>query len=218
MRARGWLLAVGLLFATVTARAEDIVVHGMAGGVVSLASDAGTGVEPLAWINVDAPVADSDYSPHLLTSVVLSALPGDSLDISSPATFKAVEFSVGLAQPISNLVHFDLYGEVGFATRLPGSPTPRDSTARWASGGIRFRSERGYLSLGVGADQRLTGAYRPAATIRGAVKLWQATDATKMPKGVMMMLVGDAILGLDAPTYGQPHTRDVVRCGVAIGI
>lgn len=202
-------------------------MHGMAGGVVSLASDVDAKVEPWAWINVDVPTADSPRAPSMLVEAALSALPGESLDTADPATFRSLEFKLALEQPIAQALHFKLYGEVGFATRLPSDPTPRERTARWAAGGVRYAGDLGYLAVGIGGDQRLTGAFRPAVTIAGAVKLLQLKEdvldaagnvIAKKSRGPQMSLVGNAILGIDSPAYGSRPARDVVRVGVAVGI
>lgn len=193
-------------------------MRGMAGGITSLATDVDTKVEPWVWIDVDVPTADNKKAPSLLVQAALSALPGETINAQDPATYRSLEFKIGLAQPIAPSLHFDLYAEGGFATRLPGDSKPRESTARWIAGGLRFKSPRGHLALGIGADQRLTGVYRPAVTIAGAVKMYELkNDKTGKPKGPQMSLVGDAILGLDAPAYGSYKARDVVRIGIAIG-
>lgn len=200
-------------------KARGPKMHGAAGGIVSLATETDSAVEPWAWIDIDVPVADAPMAPSMLVELGLSALPGAQVNAADPATFHAIEAHIGLAQPIAPILHFDLYVEGVFATRLPGDARPRNGTARGISGGLRFRSSKGSLALGIGADQRLTGEYRPAMTLRGAYKLWQIKDGSGAPKagGVQMSLVGDAILGLDAPTTGSSYGRDVVRVGVACG-
>jgi len=199
-------------------KARNPKMHGAAGGIVSLATETDTKVEPWAWIDVDVPVADYPMAPSMLVEVGLSALPGETLSQADPTTFRAVEVHLGIAQPIAEAVHFDLYAEGVFATRLPSDPTPRNRTARAVSAGLRFRSSRGSLALGVGADQRLTGEYRPAMTLRGAYRMWQMKDKDGKASGPQMSLVGDAILGLDAPSSPNASGRDVVRIGVAIGL
>lgn len=200
---------------------QPVTVHGFMGGVTALDGNT-TSVQPFVYLAVDAPTADNVFAPHLIVNAALTAEPGDSVQLENPATWKAMEFSMGFAQPVSTGVHFDLYGELGFATKLPGQTEPLVKTARWASGGLRFRSTRGMMAVGIGADQRLTGQYRPAVTITGAVALWEAKpdkEGHKTLGGAKLMLVGSAVLGLDAPgSIGSVKTRDVVRVGIAAGI
>lgn len=210
------LVGIVLLFSLSLGAQEPsgngVEVHGLMGGVVSLASDAGTDLTPFAAISVDVPIADSFYAPHLLATPILTALPGETLDLGDARTFRAIEFSVGLVQPLSKKVHFSLYGEFGAATRLPGDPAPRQRTARWLAGGVRFSGPRGLLAVMFGGDERLSGVFAPALLINGTVSLKTFERFANMN----ISLVGRGILGLDP--YGTGAKKDIVQVGLAAGI
>jgi hypothetical protein len=173
-----------------------------------MGSDADAAISPMARVLVSVPLASWDKAPVLHVQADLSALPGETVSLADPATFRALEFRLGVSQRVHDTVNADLYAEAGFATRLPGDVEAVDTTARWAAAGVRIgRFGRGWLSLSLGADQRMTGTYAPAVLLSGAVQLVERA-------GVGAYLVGDAILGLDQ--YGTER-RDVVRVGVAIG-
>lgn len=187
---------------------ETVTVGVLAGGLTSMGSDADAAISPMARVLVSVPLASWDKAPVLLVQADLSALPGETVSLSDPATFKALEFRLGIAQRIHDTVNADLYAEAGFATRLPGEIEAQDTTARWAAAGVRIgRFGRGWLSLALGADQRMTGEYAPAVLLSGAVQLGERA-------GVGAYLTGDAVLGLDQ--YGVDR-RDVVRIGICLG-
>jgi hypothetical protein len=192
----------------------DAQVTIVAGGLVSMGSDAGTAAAPFVRVGVDFPLVAGDNAPRVQVQADLGALPGEAApQLQSAETFRSIEFRVGLVQPLGRL-WFNLYADVGFASRLPGDPEPRDKTARFASGGLKFAHfGRGELKLGLGSDQRLDGTYRMVAVISGAVKLYQ--PETGPLRSASLQLVGEALLGLDP--YGVGAARDVVRVGVAVG-
>lgn len=214
-------LAIMLAFLwTQAARADDVTVNVQAGGLVSLASDADAALAPTARVLVSLPLAKAPAKPagafpvppllHLQAD--FTALPGESVAIEDPTTFRALEFRGGLAQRIHMDVNVDLYAEAGFATRLPGALQARDRAVRWAAAGLRIGrpAERGWLTLTAGADQRLDGLWRPVVILAGAVELYDGDRAL----GAHLFLVGEAILGLG---YGPQAQHDVVRAGVAVG-
>jgi len=211
---RRWLLALGFLWSTCAA-AQEPTVSILAGGLVSMDSEAGTTPAPLVRIAVSVPVTDlQEHGPRLAVQADLGALPGATIDLAQAETFRSLEFRMALIQPISVRVYADLYAEAGFATLLPGETIPRDKTLRFASGGVRFgRFGRGWLQLGMGGDQRLDGLWRTAVTVAGGLKLYRVDSGPL--KGASMQLLGEAVLGLQV--YGQGARRDVVRVGVAVG-
>lgn len=186
----------------------ELEVGILAGGLVAASSTAESSLWPTLVFRAGLPLASWQKPPRLLPALSLSALPGETIGASAPETWRAVEFRVGLAQPVHDTVNLDLYLEAGFATRLPGELEARDRTARWAAAGVRVgRFSGGWLHLLLGGDQRLDGQWRPAVLVEGALRLHDGGEAD-------VYLVGNAVLGLQ--WYGQAP-RDVVRVGLAVG-
>jgi hypothetical protein len=191
----------------------SVEVSILAGGLVSMGSEADAAVSPLARVLVSLPLAQGSRQgwlpipPALHVQVDLSALPGEALSIEDVGTWRALEFRVGASQRIHDALNADLYTEAGFATRLPGELEARDRAVRWVGAGVRIgRLGPGWLSLALGADQRLDGSYQPAVLLAGAIQLGERA-------GLALYLTGDAVLGLDY--YAE--RRDVVRIGLAVG-
>lgn len=200
----------------------EVQVYG--GGLVSFGSNgAGTAITPTARIEVESKVGDFRLAPTVRVLAALSALPGETVDaLEVPAlpdigtfaeTYKSIEFSLTIAQPLSERLKFRPYASAGFGSRLPGAPEPADKAPRWGDIGLEFGSTRGRLSVGIGPDQRLdTGAdYVPCVHVAGIVSLWRNASGADVAFG------GDAILGLDwtsrFPTI--PVARhDVIRAGL----
>jgi hypothetical protein len=192
----------------------------LGGGVVSMGSDAGAKMSPLVRVLVSLPLAQGQgqgwvpLPPVFHVQVDLSALPGaTSFSFEDVGTWRTLEFRLGISQRLHDALNADLYAEAGFATRLPGELEARDRAVRWAAAGVRLgRFGDGWLSLGVGADQRLDGTYRPAVLLAGALRLQEKA-------GVSLYLVGDAVLGIDTTLSATPRgpRRDVVRIGLALG-
>lgn len=212
---RRWLTAValGALWSEAARangpRPEDVKVGLLLGGEVSLATEADVAVAPRAGIDVELPLTGWNNGPRLHAGVALKSLAGETLSLETPSTFRAIEVKLAGCQPVHPSVYIDLCLEGGFATRLEDDPGPRDKAVRWASGGVRFgRVGKGWLTLGLGRDQRLDGLYRWAVTMAGAIKMHEIGKTS-------LQLFGDAILGMDSGV-GAPR-RDVVRVGVAVG-
>ena len=186
----------------------------LAGGVASLSADA-SGVAPLVRIRAEARLSKSDKGPNIHVLADLTALPGESIALEDPQTYRALEFSAALSQPLPSPLLFSVYAEAGFASRLPSDPAPRDRSAKWGSAGFLFQTKdrAGRLTLGLGGDQRLSGEWVAAVQVTGHVKIREA-------KGVSVYLVGSAVLALDlgARNAAAPIARDSVRAGIAIGI
>lgn len=207
-------LVGGLLFCANSVLAQEpapsMRLTVLAGSIASLSADA-SGVAPLARVAVDAPLAGSARAPSLHVVADLTALPGEQISLQDPQTYRALEFSVALSQPLHPALRFGLWAEAGFASRLPGDTQPRDRAPRWGSMGLRFASSaRAHLTVGIGGDQRLSGVWVPAVQIAGKVAL-----ATV--KGVRVCLIGSAVLGLDVTGAYGPATRDLVRVGITVG-
>jgi hypothetical protein len=213
----------------------------MAGGQVPLLSDSGglvgsdpgtsTTVSPFVAVNVDAPISTFAAGPRLVVDGELGALPGESLEISKPESFRSLKMAVAIAQALSPKLNFGLYAHAGFATRLAGDQTPRDKAPRWIGAGLRFKGDASELIVTLNADQRLSStadvqaapgpptlAYQATVEIKGHVPILRKAIAGQEAK---MSVYVNAILGLDlsaryASLSGGRH--DVVAVGVAVGI
>lgn len=214
----------------------------MAGGQVPLLSDSGglvgsdegakTTLSPFVAINVDAPISTFANGPRLVVAGEFGALPGESLEISKPESFRSLKMEIAVAQTLSPKLNFGLYARAGFATRLAGDNTPRDRAPRWAGVGLRFKGDASELIVTFNADQRLSSTADAKATpAAGPTLAYQATVEISGHVPILRKAVGaqeakmsiyvNAILGLDlsaryASLSGGRH--DVVVAGVAIGI
>ena len=186
----------------------------LAGGLASISADA-SGVAPMARIRTEARLTKSAAGPSLHVVADLTALPGESVALEDPQTFKALEFSAGISQPLPGPLLFALYAEGGFASRLPADTAPRDRSAKWAALGFLFQTkDRAHrLALGIGRDQRLSGQWVTAVTASGHVKL-------REERGISVYLVGSAVLSMETELVGnlRPVARDSIRIGVAVGL
>lgn len=185
-----------------------------AGALTAVTTDASASVEPLAMLSVEAPLSTSPRGPALEVHAALTALPDETLDLSDPQTFKAIEMSIGLSQPIHPSLLFRLYADGGFASRLATTEDPVARLPGWWSAGFLFRTaDRGHwLKVGLGGDQRLSGAWAAAVHVSGQAKVGERG-------GVSLYLVGSLIRALDLSAYGYaPPARDALRLGVAVGM
>lgn len=206
-----WLVACGFLWSTYAGAAEPkLSVSMLAGGQVSMGTDADTGVSPMVSLRVRTAVAAAAYAPKVEVGADFASLPGEAQpSLENLQSFRSLEFRLGLLQEIPR-TWIDLYAEGGFATRLRGDLEPRDKTLRWGHAGLRLgRTPAGDISVGLGADQRLDGLYRPVVVIRGGVQLYRVPGVK-----AQMRLEGEALLALR--TYGG-GARDVVRVGLVVG-
>jgi hypothetical protein len=208
---------------------EGMHVSMLAGGLVSLSSETTGKLSPLARIAVDGPIALPNINPRHLPRVFvvadLTALPGDTIDLSNIETFKSIQLSLGVSQRVAEIrsgeqrILTSLYAEAGFASRINGDIAPRDRAPRFGSIGVALeeRTSGSFLRFGLAADQRLDGRYQPAAVIGGAVKLWDADTGSL--KGARAMLSGTFILGLDLSyvTGRAPARRDMIVVGLTVG-
>lgn len=220
-RVTHWISAIALAFLwTQAALASPVDVHVLAGGTVAMGSEASATLTPSATVLVSLPLAAQQQPgdgwlpipPQLHVGLDLTGLQGETIDPANAETWRALEFRLGLSQRLFATLNADLYAEAGFATRLPGELEARDTTARWVGAGVRVgRLGPGWLTVALGADQRLDGRWQPAVLLAGAVELYGGERAL----GAHLFLVGDASLGL--AHYGNAPRRDVVRVGLAVG-
>lgn len=180
-----------------------------AGGTTTLSTTSDFSVTPVARISVDAPTSDFEYTPRLFVRGDLTALPGQTVDLSDVSSFNALEFSVGLAQPLPK-TKFGLYGVFGFATRLEGDTTPLVRSPKFASAGLLFvtKNREHHLAVGMGGDQRLSsqGYWQTCLHIDGQVAIF-------VKDKVKVSLTISSILGMTSS-----DRSDLVRVGVVIGI
>lgn len=219
----------------------------MAGGTVPLLSDSGglvgseagakTTVSPFVALTVDAPISSFANGPLLVVGGEFGALPGESLDIEKPESYRSLKMRIGVSQTLSKRLNFGLYAECGFATRISGDTTPRDRAPRWCGGGLRFKGDGSELTVTGNADQRLSSTadlpvtVKPGAVVTTQTLQYQATVEIRGHVPILRKAVGNqeakmsvyvnAILGLDWSTRNPALTggrHDVVTAGVAIGL
>ena len=200
---------------------QELRVTILTGGMVGLATDSTTNVEPFVRVGARFPLAANPMAPRLHAIIDLMPALGQQADLQAVSSWKSIEVSFGVSAYPVPAWNVGLWGEGGFASKLPGSNEPLFKAARWAYGGIIFdRFRAGSLKFGIGADERLDGTYQPAVTVKGWVALYQATTQSSWPTGSMVSLVGDAILGINVSSYYPGLTggiHDVVRVGLCVG-
>lgn len=200
-----------------------------AGGLASISPEA-SGVAPLARVGVAWPLlrgvdskgrALADRGPRVTVTADLTALPGEAVELSDPATFRAIEATLGIDQPLGGKIAAAIGLRAGFASRLAtDTETPRDKAPRFGSVGMSFSGTGGdHLFVGIGGDQRLTGEWEAAVLVEGAVRLYTAESGVF--QGGALSLIGRAILGLDfgagaGADPGRPR-RDSIAVGIAVG-
>lgn len=192
----------------------NIRVRAAAGSITSLATDVPASVKPLASVGVEARLSTSLRGPSLEVQADLTALPGDTLDLSDPQSFNALEFIVGLSQPLHPALLFRAYLDVGAASRLATSEDPVNRLPAFWAVGLLFRTStrEHWLKVGIGSDQRLSGDWAPTVTVSGQAKVGERA-------GVSFYLVGSMIRALDLSAYGYAvPPRDSLRVGVAFGM
>lgn len=200
--------------------AAGMTISALAGGQVNVGTDQQEKVTPFASVMVDAPTADADMAPRLLVEATFTALPGGNLSLAQVETVKAIEFRVGIAQPIHRSLNFRLYAAGGFASRLPGDSVPSERAPKFGSVGLVFGSLKSgaWLAVGGGGDQRLSrnGVWRAALHVDGSVRLYQPARGSSLER-LQLRLVGSAILGLEGKV-GAGGRYDVIRLAVSVGI
>lgn len=197
--------------------ADPVTISVQAGAVATLSGDTGTAVTPTGWIEVEGPLAVGKTSlARVYTRLGITSLPGEQLDVSDPATFKAAEVGFGLGRIVGRLrmgeqdVTTTVVAEWGFASRLP-EPEPAQRLVRHYGAGVRLQERKSGASLTIlygrdeaagdrGYGQWLVYGQVPIAGTKGAV-----------------VLVGDATLSAGPEVAGRAQ-RDVLRLGVAASL
>lgn len=195
------------------------VVSISVGGEVTM-GEADAALTPTVILSVEWPLSTADLAPLAIVTGKFGGLQGEAVELADPTTFHTLQFDLQAAQRVSRRISGAIYLGVGFATMLGTDPEPVHKAPRYWSAGVRFggAGTAGWLSVGVGMDQRLTGAYQPAAVVAGALRLYTVDKGALA--GGSVQLHGEAILGLNLSTRWPGYDgggRDVVRVGVSIG-
>ncbi len=197
---------------------SDFRLDGGIGGIASLSSDASS-AEPTAELNAAFDIATNLKSPRLSLLARFGALPGETVSLSDPTTFRSLGIEGTLSQPLWSNLRIKPAVQLGAEFRFAGDSEPLHRAARYGYLGARVEGEEGYLFLGVGGDERLstssrsTPDYLPAANISWRVKLGTLTGV------VDAALVGRVLLFLRLGTYGQGSAgSDVAQVGVLIAV
>lgn len=231
---RRWLLALGFLWTQLwlpclfAAPCRDVVTGAFIkcpetfvmdaglGVVASLSSEASAG-EPTAELGVGFDIADANKSPRMDLVARFGALPGATVDLADPTTFRSMGLEGYLSQPLSSVLRLKPAVLIGLEFRFDGDTAPLHRAARFGYLGVRFDSKAGYLFLGAGGDERLstsdrsTPAYLPSATVAWRVRLANLTGK------IDSYLVGRVLVYLRTGYGAADAGSDVAQIGVLIG-
>jgi len=176
--------------------------------------------DPFARIGINFPLTtwtcgdeSWDCSPRINLRIDLSGVSGQVVDISSPDSFRAVDFSGGLGQKFSQSVFLSLYCEAG-AQKILGA----EASFVHAGCGIAFdQSQRGWMTLLYNTDQRLGGDFRPSISIQGSIDLYRQKPEGRIPEGSKVSFVGQAIFGVFSSTYAPDSPSSQFTVGITVG-
>lgn len=209
------------LFSPAAANGDPFQVSVTVGGLVTFGSEAPAEVTPTAYIEAEGPLVVGELPlGRIGARVGLSTAPGESLDLSDPATFQAGDVGLWAGRVIGRRVTKDAAGvpeqditttalvEWGFSSRLAkGDAEPKDRLTRHYGAGLRFQERFAGAALTVlyGRDE--------AAGDRGWGQ-WIAYATLPIPatKGTIV-LVADATLSV-GPASTEAFQRDIFRAGV----
>jgi len=195
---------------------ETFVMDAGLGVVASLSSEASAG-EPTAELGVGFDVADANKSPRMDLVARFGALPGATVDLADPTTFRSMGLEGYVSQPLSSVLRLKPAVLIGLEFRFDGDTAPLHRAARFGYLGVRFDSKAGYLFLGAGGDERLstsdrsTPAYLPSATVAWRVRLGTLTGK------IDSYLVGRVLVYLRTGYGAADAGSDVAQIGVLIG-
>jgi hypothetical protein len=189
------------------------------GALAGVGGGAPADVQPGITLSYDGPLYEhrQGKATRLEVEARLGILQGEALELSENTTFRSISVAGRLCQPLGVKLYFMPCVEAGFATRLDGDSTPRTRAPRWVSVAMKAVSAQGdYISLGVGADERLDEEdgqrYRPAAHVNGSVKLWAPDNNSK----VQLRLVAQAILNLRLVASRRQAPADRITLGILV--
>lgn len=192
-----------------------IRVTALGGGIGAVSSSASSSVEPFASFGVRAPLTTWSGGPWLDVVLELTALPEDLFRSFDAGAVKAIEGTFGLCQPLPRPLLFSVCGTFGVASRLATEDTQRDRLPLFAAAELLLQTADGEhrLKVGIGPDQRLSGAWATAITLSGRLKIRDIA-------GGALYLVGSLIRALEIgiPGVFAVPARDSLRVGLAAGI
>ena len=121
---------------------ETFVIEAGVGVVASLSSQASAG-EPTAELAVGFDIADANKSPRLDLVAAFRALPGSTVDLADPTTFRSMGLEGYLSQPLSSVLRLKPAVLIGMEFRFDGDTAPLHRAARF-----------GYLGVLIGGGKR----------------------------------------------------------------
>ena len=183
-----------------------------------LSGDTDPAVLPGFRLTAQGPLALGGSTPFELYALLeLTGLPGETVNLGEPATFKAARMDVGLARVVGKVRRGDqtirtlLFVEGGFATRLPRDPGPVDRYPRRLLFGVRFEEAKSGASLGAayGRDGAAGVFGWGQLLVSGQVPVYEVRE------NLDVILGGDAVLTLGKRFYDGAQ-RDIFRAWVGV--
>lgn len=194
----------------------DFALDAGLGVVASLSSDASS-AEPTAEVNAAFDVATNDKSPRLALLARFAALPGETVSLSDPATFRSLGIEATLSQPLWSNLRLRPAIQIGAEFRFAGDAEPLHRAARYAYIGTRVDGDAGFLFIGVGGDERLSVNSRDTPQYLPAVSVgWQLRLATITGR-LDAYLTGRALLFARIGYQQASAGSDVAQIGVLVG-
>lgn len=197
---------------------SDFALDAGLGVIASLSSEASSG-EPTAEIALAFDLATNEKSPRLSLLSRFGALPGQSLDLSDPTSFRSLSIEGTLSQPLWSNLRLRPAAKLGAEFRFSGDAEPLHRAARYGYLGVRVEGDPGYLFLGLGGDERLststkdTPSYLPAADVS-----WRLNVSDLMGWKVDTYVTGRVLLFMRLGWYGATDAgSDVAQVGVMVG-
>ena len=213
------------LLSPASANGDPFTVSVTVGGLVTFGSEAPAEVTPTAYVEAEGPLIVGELPlGRIGARVGLSTAPGESLDISDPATFQAGDVGLWAGRVIGRRIAKDADGvpsqditttavvEWGFSSRIAkGTTEPADRLTRHYGAGLRFQERQSGAALTVlyGRDE--------AAGERGWGN-WLCWGSLPIPatKGTVILLA-DATLSV-GPSSVELRQRDIFRAGVVVDL
>lgn len=204
---------------------EGMSVTTTLGGIVTLAGDAGTSLQPTAFVNVDGPLAVGSVElSRLYVLLGITSAPGESVNIVDPKSFHAAKVELGLYKVIGRLqlgnqeITTSLHVKWSFASRLrTGNVEPVDRLSRIYGGGLRFdeRRSHAWLALGYGRDEMVGERGYGQWLVAGQVPI-KGTEGSVLLTGDASLMVGPARTDPFARIFGGGNgvRRDILRLGI----
>jgi hypothetical protein len=181
-------------------KCPEMSVRFYAGVEAGKASDIDARPLPTAGVHIEAPLSDLPSGPWLHVDTLLRGLPSGDVSLEDPSSVKAFDGSAAIVQRLWAPLRFSVYARAGLASRLSEATADSERLPVYGSVGLDFRSERGYLQVGVGPDQRLSGEAVPSVVTLAGVQVAERA-------GLKLWLTGSVIRALDLSAYGYRTPR-----------